>query len=152
MTRCPRCGAEPRRSTPQNNRYHALMRAAFHHWPQSHRFQPRNREHLRKWLQVMAGHKVTKRIDAPKGLTVSALKDFVTLLFKNTADHVFATVMYAKSTGEPIAVELDISKSTRFEMLGHREACKLFDDISQIIEAETGLKADALLKEEEKAA
>jgi hypothetical protein len=75
----------------------------------------------------------------------------VTLLFQNTADHVFATVMYAKSTGEPVAVELDISKSTRFEMLGHREACKLFDDVSNIIEAETGLKADVLLKESEAA-
>lgn len=151
MTRCPRCGAEPRRSNPQNNRYHALMRAAFHHWPQSHRFQPRNREHLRKWLQVMAGHKVTKRIDAPKGLTVSALKDFVTLLFRDTAEHVFATVMYAKSTGEPIAVELDISKSTRFEALPHREACKLFDAVSDIIKAETGLDAGVLLKEGEAA-
>lgn len=151
MTRCPRCGAEPRRSKPQNSRYHVLMQAAFDHWPQAHAFQPRNREHLRKWLQVQAGHKVVKRIDAPKGLDVQTLKRFVTMLFQQSADHVFATVIYLRSTSEPIAVELHISKSTRFEELPHREACRLFDDIGNIIKAEIGIDPERLLKEGEAA-
>ena len=152
MSRCPRCGSEERRSNPQNNRYHALMRAAFHHWPLAHAFQPRNPEHLRKWLQVRAGFKVVKMVSAPKGFTASALRDFVWALFNASSDHVFATVIYHEITHEVVGVELHISKSTRFEKLGHRDACRLMNAVEDIIKSELGLEAEQLLKHTEQAA
>ena len=45
-----------------------------------------------------------------------------------------------------------IYKSIAFDKLDHRGACKLFDEVAGVIEAEIGIKADDLLKETEAAA
>ena len=73
---CPSCGvdlAEPqkkwkRRSVPQHRRYFALVRAAYYHWPEKHELKPQSEEHLRKWLQAKAGHRVVETVDT-EGMT-----------------------------------------------------------------------------------
>src|SRR5262245_23774520 len=78
---CNHCGClvelpHSDRSTPQNNRYHAMIKATFDHWREDHPElpHPRNVRHLRKFLEMKAGHfVVTKhiritRVDPPKDL------------------------------------------------------------------------------------
>lgn len=48
MTRCPRCGAEQGRSSPQLRRYFAMINAVYHHIPEKHILKPASEEHLRK--------------------------------------------------------------------------------------------------------
>lgn len=43
-------------------------------------------------------------------------------------------------------------KSIAFDKLSHRDACKLFDEVSAVIAAETGLDPEQLLKEHRSAA
>ena len=41
------------------------------------------------------------------------------------------------------------AQSIAFDRLGHKPACELFDAVGQIIEAETGIPADTLIREAE---
>lgn len=43
------------RSTPQHRKFFAILRAAHHHWPEDHVFQPLTPDGLRDYLQVKAG-------------------------------------------------------------------------------------------------
>ena len=43
-------------------------------------------------------------------------------------------------------------KSISFNKLGHKEFCRLNDEVDAVIEAEIGIKAERLLRETEKAA
>ena len=45
-----------------------------------------------------------------------------------------------------------IPKSIDYRRLSHKAACELFRSVEDVIEAERGVKVDALLKETEKAA
>lgn len=50
------------------------------------------------------------------------------------------------------ALNVVIPKSIDYRRLSHRDACKLFDEVEHVIAAETGLRAEVLLKEHERAA
>jgi len=45
-----------------------------------------------------------------------------------------------------------VPRSIAFHRLGHLAACALFDEVAAVIEAETGMKAEQLLHETERAA
>lgn len=53
---------------------------------------------------------------------------------------------YAWTTSVQSVLHVRTPASISFDELPHKDACKLYDDIAQIIEMETGLKADELLK------
>lgn len=55
---CPHCGAEHverLRSSPQHNRYFALVAAAFAQWPESEDEQWADVTDFRKWIEMQAG-------------------------------------------------------------------------------------------------
>lgn len=141
---CPHCGADltperkgKPRSVPQHRRYFALIRAAFDHWPEAHRFQPVTEERLRKWLQARAGYATVNTIDTA-GLTneqtVAALAAAVMI-----ADPIH--FVSAKGT----RMHVIQSKSIDFDSLPHLAACALFDAVAEVIEAEAGLKPDQIM-------
>ena len=140
---CPACGYVPEkrkgkpRSVPQHKRYFALIRAAFSHWPEAHRFKPLTEERLRKWLQAKAGHAVVNTIDT-EGMTgeqiVAALA---------AAIMVADPIHFVSATGKRLHIIQ--SMSINFDSLPHLAACALFDDVAQVIEAETGLKVDDIM-------
>ena len=153
QTSCYHCGMDPRapskgRSLPQHKRYFAMIKALYHHWPESASFQPVTEEELRAWLQAKAGHReVAARIPID-GLT----SDQARMIAEG-----FLTA--ARKTGGyawPVAVGSDLvvvmSKSIAFGKLPHGEACKLFDEVAAVAEAETGLNIEAVMRETEKAA
>lgn len=144
MTHCPACGYVPDerkrskpRSVPQHKRYFAMIRAAFSHWPEGHRFKPGTVERLRKWLQAKAGHAVIKTVhvaDMTTGQAVIAvaaeLAQADPIHFTHATEHDFYVIE---------------SMSIDFDSLPHLAACALFDDVAQVIEAETGLRVEDIM-------
>ena len=133
------------RSLPQHNRLFAVIRAVFHHWPESHKkFQPDSPEHLRAWLLVKSGHRIIKTFHLPEDASnVAAL--FPVAIMALTGGH-----SWAWSKGNDLF--LCMAESIAFDKLGHNAFCALIDDIYSIIRAETGLDPDQLLKQTEAAA
>lgn len=144
---CPHCGGDigdrqSKRSAPQNRRYFKLIRAAFNQWPESHEFQPRDSENLRKFLQCKAGHYTTQRIEVPSD------DPAIIRLARLAAEATLAAAgadAWIKPFGECLVVFSP--KSIAFDKLSHKDACKLLSDVEAIIETELNCSADDLLKE-----
>jgi hypothetical protein len=141
---CPHCGVEleakPKgkpRSVPQHRRYFALIKAAYSHWPETHRFRPMSEEHLRKWLQAKAGYATVRTVDTAGMDTQSAIVAVAAMLAAADPMH-FTSVQGAR-------FHVIESKSIDFDTLPHLAACALFDAVAEVIEAETGLKADQIM-------
>lgn len=150
MHSCPHCGCtiEPSgkgRSVPHLRRYFSLIRAAAHHWPDSHETQFADVTECRKWLQMKAGHReigariplIGLRRDRALALAEAAIR---------AAGSYAVPVMHG---GDMVVF---VPKSIAFGKLSHLAACALFDDVAAVIRAETGLEPDTLLKEMETAA
>jgi len=144
MSNCPHCGCEiaqkPKgkpRSVPQHRRYFAMIRAAFSHWPHDHRFQPMTEERLRKWLQAKAGYSVIKTIDV-ENMTKQQM------LAAIAAEIAMADPIHFTSAADTLFYVIE-SKSIDFDTLPHLSACALFDDVADVIEAETGLKVSQIM-------
>lgn len=141
---CPECGWMPDakkrkpRSVPQNRRYFALLRAAFNHWPESHRFQPSSEEHLRAWLQAKAGHRTVTTIDMASMSKAQAAKATQVAIAAATS------FVFCHAVGEQLHIVQ--SASIAFDKLPHLDACALFDSVADIIEIETGIRVDDMLK------
>lgn len=148
---CPECGTiieqqkGAPRSVPQLRRYFAMIRAIFHHWPESHERQFASEEECRKWLQMKAGH---REIGASIPLTGMS-KERAVLLAE-------AAIRAAGSYAVPVihgdTLVIWRPKSIAFDKLSHKAACRLFDDVSEVIRVETGIDPDELMKEQEAAA
>lgn len=142
---CPHCGGslESGRSSPDHRRLFGLIRAAFDHWPPDYDFQPMNSEHLRAWLTAKAGHREGTFIEMPDNPSPEVRDMFMKA--------VEATIAAVHGKGFPVPYKGGIcvvtAKSIAWHKLGQREFGKLRDDITDIIEAVIGCKADDLLRE-----
>lgn len=141
---CEHCGSFPSpkagkpRSVPQNARFHALIKAAFLHWPErADLFQPGSEQHLRKWVQAKAGHRNVATVDVANMDQTQALVA-VAAAIKAAGEH-----HYVEAAGTKFYIIT--SKSIAFDELPHLAACALFDDVADVIEAETGLKVDEIM-------
>ena len=150
MTTCPHCGCDveatdKKRSVPHLRRYFALVRAAYHHWPESHDVQFSDVTEARKFLQMKAGHReIGARIPM-----VGLNKDRAVALVE-------AAIRAAGSYAIPVMHGGDlvvfVPKSIAFGKLSHLAACALFNDVADVVKAETGLDPEKLLIEHGKAA
>lgn len=141
---CEHCGGYPSphrgkpRSVPQNARYHAMIKAAYMHWPErADLFQPGSIEHLRKFLQAKAGHRNVATVDTA-GMTRMQSVVAIAAAIKAAGEH-----HYVEAAGTKFYIIT--SKSIAFDELKHLAACALFDDVADVIEAETGLKVDEIM-------
>lgn len=147
---CKVCGHdvhEPRgapRSLEQLRRYFAVIRAAFHHWPEISARQFANEEELRAYVQMKAGY---REIAASIPL-VGLQKDRALMLVE-------ASIRAAGSYAMPVIHKGDLvifkPKSISFSKLSHADFCKLNDAVETVIEQEVGVPADQLLKNHEAA-
>lgn len=148
---CPHCGCafDPPngapRSVPQLRRYFAMIRAAFHHWPESHERQFASEEECRKWLQMKAGH---REIGATIPLT--GMSKERAMLLAEAAIRAAGSYAVPVIHGDTLAIWRP--KSIAFSKLGHKEACRLFDDVADVIRAETGIDPEEMMRETERAA
>lgn len=135
--KCECCGHKNgtnKRSLPQHRRFFGMIRAYFHHWPERHEFQPDNEEHLRAWALVKAKHRTVTE------MTGNAKQCIVTGGSK-----------YNWQIANDGRVWLVSPLSIAFDKLKHSEATALFEDVSGVLEFETGLDAEQLMKEMENA-
>ncbi|MEQ8822778.1 MAG: hypothetical protein RIC14_00210 [Filomicrobium sp.] len=129
---CPVCGFDKRqskRSVPQHRRFFGLLKAFFDHWPEYADFQPDNVDHLRAWALVRAKH---------RNVTIHDIGDGMTCI-PSPGGYVFSTEYQG-------AIVILSPKSISFSEMSHQEACAVFDDVQAALEAETGLKADEVMK------
>lgn len=139
MAHCPSCGLDlsrqkrgKPRSVPQHKRFFAMIRAAYSHWPEGHRFTPMSDDHLRKWLQAKAGHHIVTTIDT-NGMEKNDAIVAIAAGLVAAKDHTFPFTADGK-------FYIFQSESIDFNTLPHLAACALFDAVADTIEAETGLK------------
>ncbi len=114
-----------------------MIRAAFSHWPESHRFKPITHERLRKWLQAKAGYAVVKTVDVSAMTGPEAVIAVAAELSAADPDN-FTTCTAGR-------FHIVWSKSINFDTLPHLAACALFDAVADTIEAETGLKVAQIM-------
>lgn len=132
------------RSLDQHRRFFGMLAAVHSNWPESHRFQPDNAEHLRAWLLVRAGHHTVKtfHLNDDADELAKVLPVIVATMFSKYA--------WCRPRGNELHV--CVPESIAFDKLEHAKFCKLNDDVDEIIRAETGLDPDELLRQTEAAA
>jgi len=148
MTTCPHCGcdiADPKgkpRSVEQHRRFFGLIAAAFHHWPDGHEFQPSSSEHLRAWLLCKAGYRdvVTVPVESDHPAIIKLALLAVEGALRAARAHAFV-----RPHGSGLAVFT--AKSISFHALPHGEFQSVNDAVQEIIEGETGMRVDDLLRE-----
>lgn len=150
MTHCPQCGFDTTqtgvsRSNPQLRRYFALIKAAWHQWPEADAAQYADINDFRKRLEMVAGHRETGAVIEDVGEIGPRVIDIVEAVVKGTGSH--AVVL---PVGDRLVVYRP--KSIAFRAIGHSEACALFDRVGLVIERKLGVTAEELLKEHESAA
>jgi hypothetical protein len=145
---CPTCGAKAKakvRSIDQHRRYFGLIRAAFHHWPETSERQFANEEELRAYVQIKAGYREVGAQIPLSGLN----KDRALMLVE-------AAIRGSGSYAIPIFYKDSIvvfkPKSVSFEKMSHQEFCGLNESVATVIEQEIGISADELLRQTEAAA
>lgn len=121
------------------------MKAAFHHWPETHARQFASQDEMRKWLQMKAGWREVGAQIPIAGIP----KDKALFLAK-------AAIQAAESFAEPVFYKDNLvifkPKSIAFANMRQAEFNELNEAVSQVIEQEIGITADQLLKETENAA
>lgn len=148
--RCKCCGSDTEhpekvRSLPQLRRYFALIRSAYHHWPETSDRQFASEEECRKWLQMAAGWRdVGARIPLV-GITAERAKLLAEAAIRGAGS--YATPVVHK--GELVVW---VPRSISFASMGPQEFGQLSDAVSAVIEQETGHRADELIRETEAAA
>lgn len=147
---CSHCGCEATstgkaRSVPQMRRYFAMIRAAFHHWPETCDVQFSTEEECRKYLQMKAGW---RDIGARVPL-VGVNKDRARMIAE-------AAIRGAGSYAMPIVHKNElivfVPRSISFQKMGPQEFSALSDAVSQAVFDMTGIDANELLRQMESAA
>lgn len=138
--KCPTCGAPAKRqprSLDQHRRYFALIKSAFHHWPEAHEKQFGDETELRKWLQMRAGY---REIGAKIPL-VGLNRDRAVMLVE-------AAIRAAGSYAVPVVhgdtLVVFKPKSIKFDSMPHLEFCGLNNAVDDVLRAE-GVDPDQLL-------
>ena len=151
MTTCPNCKQQIRapRSLPDHKRFFGVIRAAYHHWPESHEFQPDNDEHLRKGLLCKAGYRDVTTIPIEFADDQPGLVRLITIAAE-AAVKAAGGYAFMRPHGEGIAVFS--AKSIKWDCLDQKAFHAIRDAVETVIETETGLKPDEILKQTEAAA
>jgi hypothetical protein len=152
---CPACefawdlikGGKPR-SIEQHKRFFQIVKATFHHWPESHERQFGDLDDCRTWLITKAGYCKLHSCTDLKGKS----RDDAIMICAS------ALLAAARTPGKPFS---DIRKgkfyvwktdSISFQNMPHLLFCKLNDAVSDVIKAEMGITADELLEQHKGAA
>ena len=146
MTRhCPGCGividdkpSKPR-SIDQHRRYFSVIRAIYQHWPESHDVQFSSETECRKWLQMKAGWR-----EVAATIPLANVKPDVAVMLATAAMR--AAGAHAVAVAHKGNLVIWRPQSIRFDKMQHQEFCRLNDEVEAVIESETGLKVDELLK------
>jgi hypothetical protein len=147
---CPICGEDigrpdARRSVPHLRRYFALIRETFKHWPESHERQFTSPQELRAWLQMKAGHR-----DHVATIPITGMRKEHAIVLVEAA--IRASGSYSMPVPHKEQIAIFRPRSIAFAKLEHLAAVALFQEIEDVIRAESGLDPAELMREQEGAA
>lgn len=129
------------RSTPQHRRFFKLISVVYHHWPETHPFQPDNSEHLRKWLLIKAKHRVIHEHHA--GSAAREMAALIPVLAKQLGG------IYCWSWHDGPMVYVCTAKSIAYDNAGHAEFTEIINRVEDVIEKETNINPNELMAEAE---
>lgn len=130
----------------------AAIKAAFKNWPEKHRFHPESPEHLRAWLLCEVGHVefvdvnyVTYDVhpELAKDLVINTVKTARSLLSDKLGLRMYQTLE---------GIRVVAPRSIDYRTVGKREFNEIAAKIYDVIQAEIGVDAPALVKQDSKAA
>lgn len=122
-----------------------MIRAAFHHWPETSEVQFSSEDECRKHLQMRAGWRdVGARIPLV-GVKPEVAKMLATAAISGAKAHAWPVV----HNGELIVW---IPRSISFHCMGPQEFGQLSDAVGVVIKDMTGIDAETLMRESEAAA
>jgi len=144
MKTCPYCDCdiEPSkkpRSLDQLRRYFAMIKAAYHHWPEKHDHQFASWKELRSFLQMKAGHRIVGAQIPLSGMSKDRAKMLAEAAIRGAGS-------YAMPVFHGDTLVIFRPKSIAFAKMEHHEFCRLSDMVESVIQAETGLQAGQLLE------
>lgn len=144
---CPHClsplNDDPKgapRSVDQLRRYFAMLRAVFHHWPETHEHQFSDETEFRKWLQMKAGYR-----EIGARIPLAGMKPDKAMFLAEAA--IRGAGSYAMPIIHGSTLVVFVPKSIAFHKLGHAEFCGLSREIEEVISAESGLDPQRCLEE-----
>ena len=148
MISCPVCDhkfdpvrAGKPRSLDQHRRYYGMIRAFFFHWPETHARQFTSENDMRIRAQMRAGyHDVAAEIPL-----VGLPRERALLLVESCLK---AAGNYAVPILKGDTMVILKPRSISFGALKHLDACKLFDAVQTVLEQESGLKVEDVLREQ----
>lgn len=148
MTTCPVCetklplSTSKPRSYQQHKRFFIMCRAAYHHWPETHIEQFSSAKECRKYLTMKAGW----RDIASKTLLTGIREDkailLATAVLSGLPKHVGARPVL--HNGQLIVW---VPRSISYATMPHLEFCALSDAVAEVIEAETGMRVEEMMRE-----
>lgn len=133
------------RSSEQHRRFFGLMRAVYHHWPETLEFQPDNEEHLRAYLLVKAKYRTIKTFYLTNEDCAGELAHVLPIVTAMMLHR------YCWAWTDGNAMHVAAPESMAFDRLPHLKACAVFNDVEDYLKS-IGIDPDAVLKEHEKAA
>jgi hypothetical protein len=122
-----------------------MVKAAFHHWPETSERQFASEEECRKYLQMKAGHREIGATIPLVGIGKERAMMLVEAGIRAAGSYAVPVIH-----GDTLVVFRPLSIA--FGKLDHTTACRLFDDVAEVIRNETGIDPEQLLKEHEQAA
>lgn len=164
MTTCPHCGVEQtecghcgkplsNRSESDHRRFFALIRAAFHHWPEGHEFVPSSAEALRAWLLCKAGHSRISSHELPDDPTLrQQMVAFGEALLDESNKQAKESTEFRFGRWHGASYAVFAPKSIDWRTVSQKAFNHIRETVTEVIEAETGQTAETLLRETEKAA
>jgi hypothetical protein len=150
MTCCPHCGSgldpvkgKPR-SVDQLRRFFGVLRGMYSNWPEAAEFQPESEEHLRKWVLCKAGHR--EATDIPMEFMDNGPVTRLAGLAIEMAIKAAGAFAFVRPDSAGGRVRVYRAKSIAFDKLDQSTFNRLNDEVEAVYFAETGIKADNLLK------
>lgn len=152
MRTCPNCGCDTKetangkpRSRPQLRRYFAMVKAIFHHWPETAEVQFSSDQECRKYLQMKAGWREIGARVPLVGVNKAKVQMIVEAAIRGSGS-------YAMPVVHKNELIVWVPKSIAFHSMGPQEFGLLSDAVAQVAEQMTGLNVEELMRETERAA
>jgi hypothetical protein len=136
---CPNCGCVLRKSrSPKHHRFFfAAVQNAFDNWPEHHRFQPDNPEHLRAWLLVKAKYRriINEPLDQD-AISIEKMADFVEQAMKISREKYSFVAIHNG------AIVILAPRSVDWTTLDEKEFQPISNAVIGVIEQETGIQVE----------
>lgn len=119
-----------------------MVRQAYLHWPETHEEQFSNEEDCRKYLTMKAGWR-----DIASKTNLTGIREDKAILLASAVLSGLPKNIGARPVIHKGQLIIWVPRSIAYDKMPHLEMCALSDEVGSVIEAETGMKLDDLMRE-----